>query len=489
MAFGLTPRHIQEITFENLNHEQILIIGLETAKRLGWNIGYTSGSGFIAYTKFSWSSWSEEVTFKIEGNKVTLKSECTGSQLVDWGKNKQNIESFLRSFKENVGVVSSEEVSTRFLEIKSSIEAKDDLLNQPPQTSRDKIKNVFSIFIPTEGYFFTPIIVNINILVFVSMVISGVHIMLPDNESLINWGANFRPVTLEGQWWRLLTSCFIHIGVIHLLMNLYALIYIGLLLEPQLGKTRFFSAYILSGICGSVASLYWHELTISAGASGAIFGMYGVFLAMLTTNLIEKSARRTLLTSIMIFVGYNLLNGLKGGIDNAAHIGGLFTGIIIGYSFYPSLIKPQELNLKYLTVTFLSILVVSTSFFVYNQTPNDIGQYEEKMKKFVSLESMALEVYHKDGGTSNDELLEEIKDRGIYYWKESIKVINEADKLNLPEELHIKNKKLIEYCQLRIASYQLLYKAIEEDTDKYQNDIQDYNNKIESMIKELGGGQ
>jgi len=367
--------------------------------------------------------------------------------------------------------------------------AKEDLLNQPPRTSRDKIKNAFSVFIPTEGYFFTPIIVNVNILIFVLMVISGVDIMLPDNESLINWGANFRPVTLEGQWWRLLTSCFIHIGVIHLLMNLYALTYIGLLLEPQLGKVRFFSAYILSGLGGSAASLYWHELTISAGASGAIFGMYGVFLAMLTTNLIEKSARKTLLTSIMFFVGYNLLNGLKGGIDNAAHIGGLVTGIIIGYSFYPSLSKPQELNLKYLTVSLLTVLVLLTSLLVYNQTPNDIGQYDKKMKIFASLESMALEVYRKDGNTPNDELLKEIKDRGIYYWKESIKVINEADQLNLPEELHTKNKKLIEYCELRIESYHLLYKAIEEDTDQYQNDIQGYNAKIESLIKELGGGK
>ncbi|MBS1556528.1 MAG: rhomboid family intramembrane serine protease [Bacteroidetes bacterium] len=487
MAFGITPRHEQEVTFEELSHEQILITGLETAKRLGWNIGYTSETGFIAYTQFSWSSWSEEVKFKIEGNKVIVKSECTGSQLVDWGKNKQNIESFLKGFKENMGAVAPEEVAKRFLEIKSGTEAKDDLLNQPPQTARDKIKNVFSIFIPTEGYFFTPIIVNINILVFAAMVISGVHFMLPDNDSLINWGANFRPVTLDGQWWRLFTSCFLHIGVIHLLMNLYALIYIGLLLEPQLGKTRFVSAYLLAGIGGSVASLYWHDLTISAGASGAIFGMYGVFLAMLTTNLIEKSARKTLLTSIMIFVGYNLLNGLKGGIDNAAHIGGLVTGMIIGYAFYPSLIKPQQLNLKYLTVALLSILVVSTSFIVYRQTPNDIGQYEEKMKKFVSLESMAMEVYHKDGNTPDAELLKEIKDRGIYYWKESVKVINEADKLNLPEELHRKNEKLLEYCQLRIESYQLLYKAIEEDTDKYKNDIQDYNQKIEALIKELGG--
>lgn len=387
--------------------------------------------------------------------------------------------------KIEISIKSEKEVDSLW----STDSADEDLHNQPPQTYRDKIKKAFSIFIPTEGYFFTPLIVNVNILIFVLMAISGVDIILPDNVSLINWGANFRPTTLDGQWWRLLTSCFIHIGVVHILMNLYGLIYIGLLLEPQLGKVSFISAYILSGLGGSAASLYWHELTISAGASGAIFGMYGVFLAMLTTNLIEKSARGTLLTSILFFVGYNLLNGLKGGIDNAAHIGGLVTGIIIGYSFYPSLSKPQELNLKYLTVSLLIVLVLSTSFIVYNQTPNDIGEYEKKMKIFISLESKALEVYHKDGNVSNDELLREIKDRGIYYWKESIKVINEADKLNLPEDLHTKNKKLIDYCELRIKCYQLLYKAIEEDTDKYQNDIQDYNTKIESMIKELGGGK
>ncbi len=255
MAFGITPRYVQEVTFDRLTQEQILVIGLEAAKRLNWNIGYTSESGFIAYTKFSWSSWSEEVTAKIESNKVTLKSECTGSQLVDWGKNRENIESFLQSFHRTCKELSPEEVSSRSLELKTTVDRKENLLNQPPQTSRVKIKNVFSIFIPAEGYFFTPIIINANILVFILMVISGVHVLLPDNESLINWGANFRPITLEGQWWRLLTSCFIHIGVIHLLMNLYALIYIGLLLEPLLGKTRFFSAYILSGIGGSAASL------------------------------------------------------------------------------------------------------------------------------------------------------------------------------------------------------------------------------------------
>ena len=124
-------------------------------------------------------------------------------------------------------------------------------------------------------------------------------------------------------------------------------LYIGLLLEPRLGTIRFLGAYILTGIAASITSLWWHDLTISAGASGAIFGMYGVFLAMLTTNLIEKSARKALLTSIGVFVFYNLVNGMKGGIDNAAHIGGLVSGLLTGYAFYPSLKRPEAINLKF----------------------------------------------------------------------------------------------------------------------------------------------
>ncbi|MCH5686962.1 rhomboid family intramembrane serine protease [Niabella sp. W65] len=147
-----------------------------------------------------------------------------------------------------------------------------------------------------------------------AMVANGVHFLNPEGETLVRWGANFKPATLDGQWWRLLTNCFIHIGILHLLLNMYALMYIGSLLEPYLGKARFLTSYLLTGIAASITSLWWHDLTISAGASGAIFGMYGLFLAMLTTDLIEKEARKPLLTSIGIFVGYNLLYGLKGAL-------------------------------------------------------------------------------------------------------------------------------------------------------------------------------
>lgn len=317
------------------------------------------------------------------------------------------------------------------------------------------------------------------------MAVMGVNILLPDTESLLKWGANFRPSTLDGQWWRLITNCFLHIGIFHMLMNMYALLYIGLLLEPYLGKVRLTAAYLLTGLTASTTSLLWHPLTISAGASGAIFGLYGVFLAMLTTNLIEKTARKALLTSIVVFVGYNLLYGLKGGIDNAAHLGGLIGGLIIGYAFIPSIKEPEEDELKYKAIIYLSVLVIAFTTISYKNIPNDFSKYDKMMEEFVATEARAMEVYKLSANTPKEKLLYEIKNRGIYYWNENIKLLNELEKLKLPVQLTERNKKLLEYCQLRIKSLELNYKAIDDETPMYQVQIDKYNKQIEKIISEL----
>ena len=486
MAIGLSPKFSSTIGLDDLSKEHFLVIALEAATQLGWNIGYKSENGFVAYTKFSMSSYSEEVKFTIDNGLVTIKSECTGSQLVDWGKNKKNVENFLDAFNELKSTTPIDSLDAKYEEIKPELVTHEaDEVAKPAPSTMENLSGFLSIVKPVKGFFVTPLLIDLNILLFILMVASGVNIFQPDNESLINWGANFRPVTLEGEWWRLFTSCFLHIGIFHLLLNMYALLYIGMLLEPRLGSGRFLTAYILAGIASSAVSLWWHELTISAGASGAIFGMYGVFLAMLTTNLIEKSARKALLTSIGIFVFYNLVNGMKDGIDNAAHIGGLVSGLIIGYVFYPSLKKPEATNLKYSLIAVLAVFVLTTSFFVYKKLPNDIGKYEQKMKTFSTVEHMALKVYRMPENASKYDYLAEIKNSGIYFWKENISLLHEVEKYKLPEEIHERNKKLIKYCELRVKSYELLYKAINEDSEEYKAEIENYNKEIESVLTSL----
>lgn len=215
-------------------------------------------------------------------------------------------------------------------------------LNSNSPTNETNVKDMLSFFMPGEGFYITPIIVDLNILVFIAMVLSGLGFISFRAVDLLSWGANYKPLTATGDWWRLITNIFLHGGPMHLLANMYGLLFVGIFLEPRLGKTKYAIVYLATGIFASIASLWWHNATVSVGASGAIFGLYGVFLALLLTNSLPRGFSKAFLTSTLIFVGYNLLMGLSGGIDNAAHFGGLLSGLIIGLILFPQIKQQTE---------------------------------------------------------------------------------------------------------------------------------------------------
>ena len=132
----------------------------------------------------------------------------------------------------------------------------------------------------------------------------------------------------------------------HLLLNMYGLFFAALFLEPILGQWKFIIAYLLCGLTASLTSILWHPGTLSVGASGAIFGMYGILTILLLFNKGEPGSKRFLLINSGIFIVINLVMGLRGGIDNAAHIGGLISGFLIGFiiSFF---IKPPPIERRY----------------------------------------------------------------------------------------------------------------------------------------------
>lgn len=209
----------------------------------------------------------------------------------------------------------------------------------------------------SKTYLVTPLLLYINVLVYLAMVVSGVSPLSPTARTLFYWGGNLRPAFVAGEWWRLVSYMFLHAGFLHILMNGIALLYIGMYLEPLIGKLRFASAYILTGICAGLLSIWVHSNSVGVGASGAIFGMYGVFLSLLVTKYIKKSLRRTMLRSILFFVLLNLLYGMQGNTDNAAHIGGLLSGIAIGYVMSPGIISHAPLRRQALIVAALTVAV------------------------------------------------------------------------------------------------------------------------------------
>src|SRR6267378_2496377 len=172
-----------------------------------------------------------------------------------------------------------------------------------------------------------------SVLVFAIMVLRGVSAFNPTPQQAIAFGADFGPLTLSGQWWRLVTSMFVHFGLIHLGLNMWCLWNLGRAAEHLLGRFSYLLAYLASGIFGSIASVYWHPLAAGAGASGAIFGLAGVLVSFvyLKKTPSHLQINRGMLGSLGTFIFYNLIYGAAiPGISNAAHLGGLLMGLAVG---------------------------------------------------------------------------------------------------------------------------------------------------------------
>ena len=180
----------------------------------------------------------------------------------------------------------------------------------------------------------TPAIVAICVGVFVAMVATGTSLVNPQADKVIAWGADFGPsVVFEHQVWRLFTSMFVHLGFLHIFLNMFCLISAGAVVERFFGHFGFALLYVLSGMGGAIASLWVHPTAISAGASGAIFGIFGGLLGYLAIRHREVPAAvlKPLRTGALAFVGYNTLFSVSvPGIDTAAHLGGLATGLVCG---------------------------------------------------------------------------------------------------------------------------------------------------------------
>jgi rhomboid protease GluP len=151
----------------------------------------------------------------------------------------------------------------------------------------------------------------------------------------IRYGANNGAATTDGEWWRLVTCMFMHFGIVHLALNMWALYQVGHLVEKLLGRLLYALAYFGSGILASLASIAWHgDKMWSAGASGAIFGIYGTLLGYMLRekHALPRNVFQPLLRSTMGFAGYNIVYGLAHPeIDSAAHIGGFLAGFVLGW--------------------------------------------------------------------------------------------------------------------------------------------------------------
>jgi rhomboid protease GluP len=191
----------------------------------------------------------------------------------------------------------------------------------------------------------THVVIGLNLLIWIAMVGSGVHAFEPEGTVLLDWGGNLGILIGQGQWWRLLTAMFLHAGFVHLGFNLYFAWVVGRVCEQIYGSAAYAVVYLGSGLIASLVSAAWQPAVVSVGASGALFGVFGAFLAFTVRrrSMLPPEFVRSVLRNGVILVGVNIAIGIAiPGIDVVAHIGGLVAGFGLGYLIAALAEKPVK---------------------------------------------------------------------------------------------------------------------------------------------------
>lgn len=489
------PAHTSVQAAGDLGIRDILSIAIAAFESLEWKTGLAAGSVLTGYTKQSWNRYANQITLEAEDGQFTVTSTMIHGELMDvFNRTQKDVRDFLAAFEE-----------CRKNYVAPSAEAGYESLEKLEQDSQEQLKSEITLAMETESVmktasgssWITYFLIASNTAIFIFMIVSGVDIMSPAAGDIIQWGGSMSVLTATGEWWRILSSMFVHIGILHLLFNMYGLWYIGKILEPMLGKPVYASAYLFSGVCASLLSVWWHQndAMVSAGASGAIFGLFGLFLSLLLTDLIPRAVRDSMLRSTAVFVGFNLLYGLKGGVDNSAHIGGLVAGFGSGLLIYQVQLKKREpgskrqvpLSAALLATAIALSFAVIPAIHVSGGYTSESGAdaFNKTIAAFTPLETEALAVYERSNTLSKEAYIRELKTITLENWKKGQDLFIALQKKRLNDRLQNLLKELINYCRLNQEKTELTIRIFSELSQEYNERLNQTETAIEECLERI----
>ncbi|SFG60047.1 rhomboid family intramembrane serine protease [Pedobacter insulae] len=496
ISFGYSPKIEKFIPLGDFPQDRYLIIARQAIENLGWSLSHISERGIIAYTPVSLQSYSEEISIRIENNFAIFKSECVGIQMLftDYGKNAVNMEKFFHEF-EYVEFHLKDVWEDSLQKFHDFVATQDkDYFEKAPLTAKNKIKNIFYLLLPQKNYLVTPILVlttgacfvisTIFLMLFASFLVHKGRSIEVDKIGYYI-GATSREQLFNGQFWRLITYQFLHAGISHIFFNMYALVYIGLMVEHKLGRWKYIATYLISGICGGLLSAAYHDSGYMVGASGAIMGLFGAFMALLLSKAFERNATKALLISTLFVVAIMLVNGsLKEGVDNAAHVGGLISGFIIGYLLYNEKLWKWTLPLK-LRYAFVAFLTLIFAAVVLLLTP------QIQTKEFVELEEKYKQnwkTYHTifklPADLPTGKKLTIVQERGIDLWKENELLVKKMLALKLTKKQRMQAEFNAKVVEIQSKIVVLLYKECAESTKYYRREIRELTRELNALRME-----
>jgi len=437
------------------------------------------GGNIVLITPRSAASYGEKIIITVEADTATIESRHKQWQLGGKKKNAKNLEDITAWLNELSTQYTPEQLEEKYTAAYQAQEAYKKDFEERKQagslTAAEKISYRLG------GHYVTYTLMAVNVAIFILMVLSGAGFITFDVEALFKWGGNVKSLTTNGEWYRLLTSTFIHGGLIHVAFNMYALFYIGLYLEPLLGRWRYLTVYLACGIFASLTSVWWSDDRISVGASGAIFGLYGVFLALLTTDFIDKNMRKAMLQSIGVFVVFNLVYGMKAGIDNSAHVGGLVSGAVFGYIYYFFFLRSKD-NLP-ISIILTIVITAAAVIVVLPRVKDDSVRAANTIERYIPQQDKALAPVNnlRDSDLSSD-VAKQLTDISMPIWVGWQKSLDSSKDENMSKAFRPIIDAYRQYVDLRVKETELLIKKHSEHTYIYDSTIAGVRAEIDKVV-------
>lgn len=317
----------------------------------------------------------------------------------------------------------------------------------------------------------TYLLVIINVIVFAVIELSGDSTR--SIYDLLDWGANFTPYTFKNEWWRLITSMFLHIGIIHLAVNMFSLYSLGRFVEMAFGHRVFLITYFVAGLAAGLASSYFNLYVVSAGASGAIFGIYGFYIVQVLAH--SWHDKKAVLKSFISFAAYVLvitLIGTKANFDNYAHMGGLAAGLLI--ALLDVAFNRYRTHRIYPAVLVGSLLLIALA---YIKMPRLKVQYFDTFQTFLQADKQTVETMKRN--YSSDSAMANEMSRLIMKW-DTVKY--QTDTLPpLPEALEHDRAILDHYTGLKQSELGYIVTSIREESYVYMDSLDIVRQQMDSM--------
>ncbi len=363
-------------------------------------------------------------------------------------------------------------------------------MDHPPEDDRRELGEFFQrLYRQTPRIRVIPLLILANVVVMGFLVRDGVDAIWPGRDPqnmhrqallLIDWGANYAPKTADGEWWRLASALFLHAGFIHLGMNMLTLYGVGAFVERFCGHIGFALLYLGSGLCGSLASIYWHDDVPSVGASGAIFGIVGVFLACawrqrkVWPKRLLRSARMLAFQCIGLLAVFQFAPGLKDVVDNAGHLGGFFFGLVGGLIICQSVgqVTRTSRSLRNLAITVVTAGAVAVGITQYPGPMIDFPvefQGLGKLEEDANREIQSIESRLQAGALSTPEAAAEYKEDVLPIFDEIQSRLNTKDRIPASKQEHWTALKKVFALRLSATEKRIEYLETGDDEHHFES--------------------